>query len=114
VRMLDDLNIDLPEKAWITEIKETAGLMRISGIALDETTIANFMRGLEGSEYFVKVDLGESRAEPKGGVPVKRFTLNVVVNYAGKKIPKIPGVTAGSDHGGGGTALLLGKWEAIG
>ncbi len=83
VRILDDLNTALPDRAWLAEIRETGGLMRISGYALDNQTIAAFMKALEVSTYFESVDLGESREVDRNGAKIKEFTLLTKVVYAG-------------------------------
>ena len=83
VRILDDLNTALPERAWLTEVRETGGLMRISGYALDNQTVAAFMKALEASVYFESIDLGESREVEKEGAKLKEFTLLTKVVYAG-------------------------------
>ena len=83
VHVLDDLNGALPEKSWMTELKEAGGLARISGLALDNQTIANFMKALEGSNYFDRIDIGESKLIPRNGVNIQEFTVQAKVNYAG-------------------------------
>lgn len=83
VRILDDLNTAVPEHAWISSVKEEAGFMRIDGKAIDNQTIAGFMRQLEGSDYFKSIDLGETRQADERGVKIKAFSLNTVVSYAG-------------------------------
>lgn len=84
VRVLDDLNKAIPERSWLTEIKEDTGLMRIDGKALDNQTIALFMKDLEASDYFESVDLGETRQTEDRGVKIKAFTLSANIDYAGK------------------------------
>lgn len=86
VHVLDDLNIAIPERAWITQAKETNGILRISGVAIDNQTIAVFMRELENSDYFVKVDLEEAKTAKRTNVAVKEFTLIAQIAYAGKKV----------------------------
>ena len=89
VRVLDDLNTALPDKSWIVDLKESGGLVRISGLALDNQTIAAFMKALEASEYFQKVDLGESRQDDREGVKIKSYTLQSKISYAGFDKPKV-------------------------
>lgn len=84
VRVLDDLNVAIPDRSWVTDIKETAGLMKISGLALDNQTIASFMQKLDASDYFDAVDLKETKQIEDRGANVYSFTLQTKVNYAGK------------------------------
>jgi type IV pilus assembly protein PilN len=83
VRILDDLNLSVPEHAWVMSLKEEAGLMRIDGKAIDNQTIAGFMRELEQSDYVKSVDLGETRQSDERGAKIKAFSLSAVVQYAG-------------------------------
>ncbi len=84
VRVMDDLNISIPERSWLTDVKETNGAFSIRGFALDNQTIAEFMRSLDSSDYFVNVDLVETKQATKLGAKIKQFVLQAQVNYAGK------------------------------
>lgn len=84
VRILDDLNTSLPDRAWVTEVKEASGSLRILGFALDSPTIASFMKDLATSDYFNSVDLVETKIVDMKGVRVRDFTLDAKVSYAGK------------------------------
>lgn len=84
VRILDDLNLALPERAWILEVKEGGGNLRISGFALDSQTIASFMKDLGASDYFTGVELVETKIVDRKGVKIRDFSLDAKVSYAGK------------------------------
>lgn len=83
VKMLDDLNVALPERAWLTEVGEKGGSFNLVGVALDHQTIAKFMEALEASNYFDRVDLTESKQVERQGVKVKEFNLKTTINYLG-------------------------------
>ncbi|RMD85622.1 MAG: hypothetical protein D6808_04875 [Candidatus Dadabacteria bacterium] len=83
VRILDDLNQALPSKSWLTGVSERGGVMSIVGLALDNQTIADFMKELEKSNFFLQVDLLEARQVSWNRVKMKKFTLSAVVDYAG-------------------------------
>ena len=84
VRILDDLNTSIPERSWLTGLKESNGLLRIDGFALDNQTIATFMKDLEKSEYYLSVDLDESKTKAKSGINIKSFVLQSKISYSGK------------------------------
>lgn len=84
VRVMDDFNTALPDKAWVTNLKEQGGLLKIIGFALDNQTIAGFMKGLEASSYFETVELVQTKQTEKYGVKIAEFTLQTKVSYAGK------------------------------
>lgn len=84
VRVLDDLNIAVPERSWISEVKEESGVFRISGLAYDNQTIATMMRNLDNSDYFDNVELVEARLTDRENVKLVTFTLSSKVAYAGR------------------------------
>ncbi|MBN8550143.1 MAG: PilN domain-containing protein [Deltaproteobacteria bacterium] len=99
VRVLDDLNMALPERAWVTEVREGGGALHISGIALDNQTIATFMKDLGTSEYFKDVELVETKMVDKKGVKVREFTLDAKISYAGKiKLKQAAEASAGKEQ----------------
>jgi type IV pilus assembly protein PilN len=83
VRVLDDLNAAVPERVWLTEIAESAAVLRMSGYALDNQTIAAFMKELERSDFFDTVELVETKQMERAGVKIKLFTLESKINFAG-------------------------------
>ena len=71
VRVLADLSEAAPEKLWIVDFTDQDNAATLTGMALDNQTIAAFMRRLQGSKYFYEVDLVEtSQSEPLKGVPL--------------------------------------------
>lgn len=85
VRAMDDLDAALPERAWISEIREaTEGNFRIMGRALDNQTVAEFMTGLSKSDYFRDVELIEAKQGVWNGARINEFILQAKVNYAGR------------------------------
>lgn len=94
VRVMDDLNLSVPDKSWISDIKEAeGGMLKISGFALDNQTIAGFMKSLEASDYFSNVDLVETKQALVKGVGIKEFILQSKINYLGKLIPDQTAIT---------------------
>jgi type IV pilus assembly protein PilN len=89
VYVMDDLNMSLPERAWLVGGREKGGLFRIDGFALDNQTIAVFMKDLERSDYYETVDLVETKQSQRKGVGIKQFTLQAKVSYAGKIATKL-------------------------
>ena len=66
------------------------GLATLTGMALDNQTIATFMRQLQGSKYFYEVDLVEtSQTEPvrsagaASGPVFKKFIIKAHLDYLG-------------------------------
>jgi len=82
VRMLTDLSDATPDKLWLTEFVETSGAARLSGLGVDEQTVADFLRRLDGSPYFVGVDLEETSQVEADGLKHKRFVIRAGIDYA--------------------------------
>ena len=90
VNVLSDLSDAAPEKVWLLEFKESGGLATISGLGMDDETIANFMRKLDTSPYFDGVDLVETQQSEQEGVQLKRFVVNARLSYSGKALGAAP------------------------
>ncbi|MCC6220343.1 MAG: PilN domain-containing protein [Deltaproteobacteria bacterium] len=80
VHILDEMAKAIPERAWLLDLKEKAGTLEVSGIAIDNPTIASFMNRLEESKYFGSVDLVHSTQKFVNDIKLKEFLLRVQVN----------------------------------
>jgi type IV pilus assembly protein PilN len=98
-RVLDDLSSATPDNLWLIDFNEANGQATVIGMALDNETIAHFMRQLQDSPYFFGVDLVEtSRTNPQpaavGEAPVSftRFIIKSGIDYLGRhgKPPEPP------------------------
>ncbi len=88
VKVMDDLNFSIPERAWVTEVKELeGGYLKLSGYALDFETISLFLKNLDASEYFSEVDLIDSKKAVVKEISITEFVIQGKVNYLGKLIP---------------------------
>ena len=62
VRIMDALtSLVVAQKMWFTNLSEAGGQMTLNGVAVDNKTVADFMRRLEASPYFDQVNLVSSR-----------------------------------------------------
>ncbi len=57
VAVLDQLSLLIPEKAWITSLANSGPNITLDGVAIDNPTIATFMKSLQASPYFQGVEL---------------------------------------------------------
>src|SRR5215468_3143464 len=98
-RVLDDLSAASPDNLWLIDFSEANSQATLIGMALDNETIAHFMRQLQDSPYFFGVDLVEtSRTNPQpaaaGEAPVSftRFIIKSGIDYLGRhgKPPEPP------------------------
>jgi type IV pilus assembly protein PilN len=81
VRVMESLSAATPSGLWLTEFREASGTLVINGFALDNQTVADFLRLLENSPYFNNVELIETtKADEKTG-PYKKFSIRTAVLY---------------------------------
>lgn len=107
VHVMADLSDAAPAKVWLVDFTENRGAATITGLALDNQTIATFMRNLDRSPYFTNVDLVETTQAEDEGLNLKRFVVRSRLAYHGGPVedeeplsyPKPP--TAKSTRKGG-------------
>lgn len=84
---LAKLSDAVPEKLWLTKYSENAGNVSISGIALSEDIIAEFMRNLQSSNDFTNIELQVSEQSEISGTKVKKFDISFVLKGLQKEEP---------------------------
>ena len=63
VLLLSEISNAVPkEKLWLRSLKESNGILTLTGTAMDNETIALFMTNLEAQEHIIQVDLDSARA----------------------------------------------------
>ena len=81
VRVMESLAAATPPSLWLTEFKETNGNVVINGMALDNQTVADFLKALSTFAYFKDIELVETtQADEKTG-PYKKFSIKSGVSY---------------------------------
>lgn len=72
---LSTLSSVTPDQLWLEKYKENGKDITISGLAFNEELIAQFIRALEASPEYEKVDLVVSEQKDVNGNKLKRFEL---------------------------------------
>ena len=83
VRVMQSLASATPTKLWLTELAEKGGSMSITGLAVDDQTVADFMRDLERLAIFTNVELVETTRGGKDQAQFKRFSIRTGISYPG-------------------------------
>lgn len=79
VRLMETINQVLVEKRmWLTALKYSTRDVSVSGLALDDKTVADFMLRLEGSGMYSKVDLKGLKQVEIQKTQVKSFEVSCV------------------------------------
>jgi type IV pilus assembly protein PilN len=75
VRLFEALSAATPEKCWIDRLDIQENRISLSGMALNNNTVANFMTALGQTGRFRDVALGSADQAPMGNVKLVRFNL---------------------------------------
>jgi type IV pilus assembly protein PilN len=80
VRVLDEVanKIDT-QRMWLESLHQDNAVLKLSGIALDDQTVAQFMLNLKESPFVQDVALASSSQKPVSGRNLKSFDLNCAV-----------------------------------
>ncbi len=85
VHLLDQLSSALPDELWLTSFKETGGRITLSGIADTEKTVALFMKNLDASPYYQRIELTVTEQTKVGDKKMQKFTLDCNVESPSSK-----------------------------
>jgi len=73
--ILNALYEALPDKLWLTKFQASSGRASISGIGVNEETVALFMKNLEASDFFDGVELKVTRQIVQDQIKFQQFDL---------------------------------------
>ena len=80
VRVLDEVAAIIDnDRMWLTTLNQRGNSLTLSGFALDNQTIAQFMDELKTSPYITAVNLNNSSLKPYAGTDLKSFGLSCSV-----------------------------------
>ena len=82
VGVMNDLAKATPDRVWLTDFSEAGGGATITGQAVDNQIVAEFLRNLSGSPYFTNVDLVETTQDQVGEIKLRKFIVKAQINYA--------------------------------
>lgn len=80
-RVLDEVaHLTSPDRMWLNSLDYANNILVLSGIALDNATIAEYMDKISASDFFTGVELKNSSLTKVGNQKLKEFsmTLNAV------------------------------------
>jgi type IV pilus assembly protein PilN len=89
VHILDELATRLPvQRLWLTGLDQKGDVLTVKGEALDNESIAIYMRQLGASHYIKGVDLMGAEQKERGGVKVMEFSVTCLLSLTGEGAPK--------------------------
>lgn len=98
VRILADVSGATPDKLWLTEFQDQGGTVRLTGLGVDEQTVADFLRQLASVAFLKSVDLDETSQVDQDGGKLKKFVIRGQLDY-----DSAPAQHAAAATPGGGT-----------
>lgn len=100
LRIMESLSAATPSTLWLTQFKESGGNVTITGLAVDNQTIADFLKALESYPFFREPELVETIQSDQTGTPPRRFAIRSKLLYqppaqagAGNKAESKPAAT---------------------
>ncbi len=89
VRVLDEMaNIVDNERMWLLDLKQHGTSLTLSGIALDNQTVAQFMENLKASPFVTVVNLSNSSLKSVAGRDLKTFKISCTISQPQAKKEK--------------------------
>jgi type IV pilus assembly protein PilN len=84
VRILDEIASKIPKEIWLVTLKQSGNNLQLTGVAVENKLISQFMSRLKASSYFQKVDLITSEMKVhkigKGtSLKLKKFTITCLI-----------------------------------
>lgn len=73
--LLEEMSSSIPDSAWLEKMQEKGKFIEITGFAVDNETIADFMERLEDAKGFERVELIVTSRVDKVGMNLKNFTI---------------------------------------
>ncbi len=86
VRVLDEVsNIVDNERMWLLSINQQGSSLTLSGMALDNQTVAQFMDNLKASSFITSVNLSNSSLKSVAGRDLKTFAISCTISQPPKE-----------------------------
>lgn len=79
--VMESLSAATPSALWLTEFRETGGNVTITGVAMDNQTIAEFLKTLGSYAFFKETELVETTQSEQAGLPPRRFSIKSKLFY---------------------------------
>ncbi|GMT41938.1 MAG: hypothetical protein IEMM0002_0349 [bacterium] len=82
---LDSINVILPPDIWLSHITEIDLNITVHGYTFAQTAVADFMRSMESSEHFSRVELSEIQKVVLMKEEIKKFTITASWNIGNEE-----------------------------
>lgn len=86
VHMMDELSLATPEKLQLQQLDEQSQRLQLTGVAVSNEVISQFLTNLEQSEYFDDVFLNAIDQVDEEGVKLKNFSISARLVVPGAEL----------------------------
>jgi type IV pilus assembly protein PilN len=91
VHMLDQISRSLPDRLWLTEMKQTGDDVQMDGRTSSLSSLADLVANLEASGYFKRpVEILSSEEEKNNDKDLIKFSIKATFELPGAKKPASP------------------------
>jgi type IV pilus assembly protein PilN len=91
VHMLDQISRSLPDRLWLTDMKQTGDDVQMDGRTSSLSSLADLVANLEASGYFRKpVEILSSEEEKNNDKDLIKFSIKATFELPGAKKPASP------------------------
>lgn len=83
IHIVDEINKNLPDYMWLTDLNIASGIINISGVTFSNLIVTQFMQNLENSNYISNITLIETKYVNVEDHNLMQFSLRGTVHPAG-------------------------------
>lgn len=87
VKVMDNLQKDIPEKVWLTKLDFQETKLTLSGLATADTELTLFMETLSKSVFLHEVSLVRSSEQPSENGILKKFDISCAIDVQSPGAP---------------------------
>lgn len=78
VKMMDEVSKALPENVWLTKLTFNSDLVNLEGSASTNDLVADFIRNMKASNFFINEKFNGSNRKVTAGTEVFNFKLSIL------------------------------------
>jgi type IV pilus assembly protein PilN len=110
VHVLDKISRSLPERLWLTDLRQTGAEFAISGFATSLTALSDFVANLEATRYFKRpVEIVDSQVQTAEKSEQELVKFSIKATFSDPSAPATPPAAAQAKPAGRGSAAKGGR-----
>lgn len=94
VHIMDELSSHIPERVWLNDLEANNGQLALSGMSLDNELVALFLRALDDSPYFARVELESTELKLVDSLKLNTFQIRAALESPDEPFVEQPAAAA--------------------